>query len=171
MQYSSTLFAQIIFDTLKRYECSPLFRGCTVFALSCIVRSKIVGQGCDDVQETISLISRVCDAAEGHLLCGAGSSTVEGSGGDYDLLLVCLQRLVNSAVSIMMEIDPTSHLMNKLCRLWSAIRLSSSNLLVEKECVEFIIAASMFPTEALPCGEASAYLKKVFNASITFATI
>jgi hypothetical protein len=153
----------IIFDTLKRYEYSPLFRGCTVFALSCIVRSKAVGQGSNDVHETIALISRVCDAAEGHLLYGAGNGSAEGLGlsGDMDLLLVCVQRLVNAAVSKMMEIDPTSPLMHRLFQLWETIRLSSSHVFVERECIEFIVGASMFPTEALPSRATAQYLQKV----------
>lgn len=135
-----------------------------MFALSCIVRSKSVGQGSNDVQDTIALISRVCEAAEGHLLCGAGNGSLEGHGisVDFDLLLVCLQRLINATVSIMMEIDPTSRLMHRLFQLWQSIRMSSSHIFVEKECVEFVVGASMFPTEALPIKSTALYLQKVF---------
>lgn len=110
----------------------------------------------------------MCDAAEGHLLCGAGNGSVEGFGmsGDFDLLLVCLQRLINATVSKMMEIDPTSQLMYRLFQLWETIRLSSSHIFVERECIEFIVGASMFPTDALPSKSTAQYLQKVTIFSI-----
>lgn len=165
------MFHQIIFDTLKRYEYSPLIRGSVIFSLACIVRSKAVGQGCNDVQDTIALISRVCDAAEGHLLCGNGNGNTDGLTfpGDFDFLLVCLQRLINATVLIMMAIDPASNLMFRLFQLWETIRLSSSHVYVERECIEFIVGASMFPTDALSCRAASLYLQKVFHFVVFFA--
>lgn len=141
-----------------------------MLALSCIVRSKAVGQGCNDVQETVSLITRVCEAAEGHLLCSAGNGNNEGMSicGDFNLLLACLQRLINAAVSIMMEIDPTSHLMFRLFQLWETIRISLSHISVERECIEFIVGATMFPTEALPFRTSALYLRTVCNHRLIF---
>lgn len=117
------------------------------------------------MQDTIALMGRVCDAAEGHLLYGSGNGSTEsiGMSMDYDLLLVCLQRLVNATVSIMMEIDPGSLLMRRLFLLWETIRTSSKHPLVERECIEFVVGASMFPTEAFPSLSTALYLQKVVH--------
>ena len=138
-----------------------MFRGCTLFALSSIVRSKAVGQGSSDVQETISLMTRVCDAAESHILKGNKANDGNVLSSDFDFLLVCLQRLINATVSIMMEIDPTSRIMSRLHQLWTTIRLSSNHIFVERECIDFVVSASMFPTDALPGLTTAQYLQKV----------
>ena len=119
----------------------------------------MVGQGSNDVQETLSLIGKVCDAAECHLLYSV--QTPESFSSNEDLHLACLQRLINCTVPIVMEIDPSSNLMFRLCQLWTTIRNSSFHLVVERECIEFLVGGSMFPTEAFDANVAAKYLQKV----------
>ena len=159
---------QIIYDALKRLEYATLFRSSALFALGNIVRSKSVGQGSCDVNETLTLISRVCDIAEGHLLITTTSASADSPVLiDLELFLVCLQRLVNASVSILMEIDPSSPLMQRMYHLWEAVRNMPSSLHVERECVEFIVSASMFPSAVVNYNELALFLKKVGFVSIS----
>ncbi len=153
---------QIIYDALKRLEYSSLFRSSALFALGNIVRSKSVGHGSSDVNETVLLISRVCDIVEGHLLMTTTSASADSPVLiNFELFFVCLQRLVNASVSILMEIDPSSLLMQRMFHIWEVVRIMPNSLNIEYECLQFVVFASMFPSDAIDCNELAVFLKKV----------
>ena len=131
------------------------------------MRSKAVGQGSHDVHDTLLLSTHVCDITEGHLLATMGSHISECSvPSDFEFLLVCLQRLINVTVSIVMEIDPSSPLMFRLFDLWLTIKLLSNHIAVQRECIEFLVAASMFPSDAMNGDLACRFLQQVLYSYI-----
>ncbi len=157
---------------MNKYDYSLLFRGSAIFALSSIVKSKAVGQGSNDVHDTLQLSTHVCDITEGHLLAAVGSNVFDCSVPfDFDFLLVCLQRLINVTVAIVMEIDPSSPLMFRLFDLWSTIRLLSNHISVQRECIEFVVVASMFPSEAMNGDLACRFLQQVMHTCSIFNSI
>ena len=100
-----------------------------------------------DVTEALKLVTRVCQVAETHLAC-IGSSDASTSH-EYDLLLICIQRLINNTVPIILDIDPTSSIMGRFVQLWDMIRTCSSNLTLERESMEFVVAICLFPPGAI----------------------
>jgi hypothetical protein len=151
---------------LRNYEFSSQFRSYALLALASVVRSKAVGQGSNDVHDTLALIKRVCDIAESHLVSpvGGGSAPADGLASasvDVDLLLLSIQRLVNACVSIVMEIDPSSSLMHRLFSLWTIVRNASEHPYVIKECIEFVVAASIFHTESIDAETMTSFVQHV----------
>lgn len=116
------------------------------------------------MHDTLALIRRVCDIAETHLaspICSSGADGSLISSVDIDLLLVSIQRLVNACVSIVMEIDPSSSLMTRLFSLWTIVRNSSDHPYVVKECIEFVVAATIFHTESIDAETMTLFVQQV----------
>lgn len=135
--------AAIIFDTLKRTDSSLHFRAHGVFALSSMLKSgALVNQDSGDMGATMQYIDKVMQVLEIHLLHG---STPSDSAAiyEYDLLLVCLQRLVNVTASVLLEVDPTSENLHGLVKVWTVIQRASTNPSVQRECSEFILTGSV----------------------------
>jgi hypothetical protein len=157
---------------LRNYEFSAQFRSYALLALASVVRSKAVGQGSNDVHDTLGLIKRVCDIAESHLVIPVGCSSPADSlisvSVDVDLLLLSIQRLVNACVSIVMEIDPSSSLMHRLFSLWTIVRNASEHPYVIKECIEFVVAASIFHTEYVDAETMTLFVQQVSNPCSCF---
>eukprot|EP01041_Mallomonas_annulata_P001008 gene1008-1979_t len=135
--------SSVIFDCLKKVDCSLSFRAFSIFAMSIMVKNRAVGASMQDVNETIKLVTRVCQVTETHLVCVGNSDT--STSYEYDLLLVCLQRLINNTVPVILDVDPTSSLMVRFVQLWDMIRSCSSNLILERETTEFVVAICLFP--------------------------
>jgi len=138
----------IVLDTLKRVECSLMFRAYGLFSLSCILKYRSINRSSCDIADTNSLIDRVLQILEVHLVC-AGTLTDQTAQYEHPLLLVCLQRLVNTTLPIILEVDPQSEHIQSLVKMWDVIRKSSSLSAVQHECMEFILASSVVPMKTL----------------------
>ena len=154
--------ATIIFDTLKRTDSSLHFRAHGVFAMSTMLKTRaLINQECFDMNATMQLLDKVMQVLEVHLLYG---STPNDSAAiyEYDLLLVCLQRLANVATSLLLEVDPTSEHLHSLVKIWSIIHKASSNPSVQHECAEFIVVGSvvLLSCNALDIFETTQYVHK-----------
>lgn len=136
--------SSVIFDCLKKVDCTLSFRSFSVFAMSIIVKNREVGQSMHDVNETLKMITRVCQVAETHLVC-VGTANDTASFYEQDLLLVCIQRLINYTVPIVLDVDPTSNVMSRFVHIWEIIRSSSTNALVQRETMDFIVMGCLFP--------------------------
>jgi hypothetical protein len=135
--------ATIVFDTLKRTDSSLHFRAHGVFALSSMLKSgALINQESGDMASTMQSIEKVMQVLEIHLLHGS-TPTDSASIYEYDLLLVCLQRLVNVTVSLLLEIDPTSENLHGLVKIWTVIQKASLNPAVQRECAEFVLIGSV----------------------------
>jgi len=165
-QYNGRFLWQVLFDSLKKQDSTVAFRAYSLFALSLMIKHRNVGERMEVVQETLQLIERICQVCETHVAFWTTSDiTSTAAIHEYDLLLVCLQRLINCTVPVVLDLDPSSNVMVRFVRLWEVIRQSSSNSYLEKESLNFVVMASLFPTSALVLDKAvvAEYLVRVIE--------
>ena len=155
--------SQVLFDCLKKMDGAASFRAYSLFCLAQMLRNKDIGEHMQDVNETLKLVSKVCQISETHFVYVGNADSATSY--DYDLILVCLQRLLNCTVSVVLDLDPTSTVMKKFIYLWEAIRLSSSTPYLEKESLDFIVNISLFPPGVIAIDRTgvATYLKQVIE--------
>ena len=146
-------------DTLKRVDCSLMFRAHGVFSLACILKHRAHSQTSGDVAETNSLIEKVLQVLEVHLLC-VGLVNDAAAPHEYPLLLVTLQRLINVVVPTILEVDPSSPHMENIVKMWNVIRQSCNVAALQQECADFLLAIDGFPVKAIDPKEAALFVKE-----------
>ena len=135
--------ATIILDTLKRSDSSLHFRAHGIFALSSMIKARsLINEESFDMASTMQFVDKVMQAIEIHLLHGSTPNDTAAIY-EYELLLACLQRLVNVTTSLLLEIDPTSEHLHGVVKVWSVIRRATGNPIVQYECAEFLHIGSV----------------------------
>lgn len=76
---------------------------------------------------------------EVHLVCGNLSDS--SSQNEYLLLFLCLQRLINATVPLVLEFSPNA--VENLIKMWSIIRNSFQISHLQDECANFLLAFSL----------------------------
>jgi hypothetical protein len=130
-----------------------------IFSLSTIVNYRSAHSQSFQTQreDEINLIERLISAMEVHLVCG--SSPLDPIfQHEYPLLFLCIQRLINSTVPVILQYAPdsvtgpsgattttaASNYLSSLIRMWSIIRKSYPHIYhLQDECADFVLS---FPT-------------------------
>jgi hypothetical protein len=115
----------------------------------------------NDINETVNLIDKTIQAIEVQLLCNSSQQFNEIY--DQDLLLVCLQRLVNVTTHIVLDIDPTSDYMDRLVKFWRLIRNSSTHIMLQNECAQFILVGPILVFTKSDLEDACMFIKKILQ--------
>jgi hypothetical protein len=137
-----------------------MFRAHGVFSLCCILKHRAHSKTACDVSDTNSLIEKVMQVLEVHLLCSGLTNDVATTY-ELPLLLVCLQRLVNTILPTILEVDPHSPHLENLVKMWTIIRKSCTGIpAVQQECADFLLAISGFHVAALDPRDAASFIKE-----------
>jgi hypothetical protein len=123
------------------------FRSYAIFSLASILqnRSQNTQNITHESQDTHNLIDKITSVMEIHLVCNSASVDTT-SHHEYPLLFFCIQRLINSAVPIILEYSPDSPYLANLIKMWSVIRKSYPLIFqLQSECADFLLSFSAFP--------------------------
>ena len=132
---------QIVFECLKKSDAAILFKSNCLFTLARILKTRSSIIGSYDRSDTNALISRIIHTLEVHVLSFGDTVVIS----DIELLLICLQRLVNVALILILEIDPESKYLANLTTIWQIIQKCSSHAAVQRESLEFVVIGSTVP--------------------------
>lgn len=136
-----------------------MFRAHGVFSLCCIIKHRSHLKTASDAAETNALVEKVMQVLEVHLLC-SGLVNDLATPYEFPLLLVCLQRLINTILPTILELDPQSQHLENLIKMWSIIRKSCNIPAVQQECADFLLAISGFHVAALDPRDAALFVKE-----------
>lgn len=123
---------------MKKSDAAILFKSNCLFTLARILKSRSSIIGSYDRSETSALISRIIHTLEVHVLSFSDNVVVS----EIELLLICLQRLVNVALILILEIDPESQYLANLTTIWQIIQNCSNHAAVQRESLDFVVIGS-----------------------------
>ena len=105
-----------------------------------------------DSQDVHNLIDKINSIMEVHLVC-VSSFIDPALQHEYPLLYLCIQRLINSATSLVLEYAPNSIYLTNLINMWSIIRKSYPIYQIQSECVDFILSFTTIPLNLFDTNE------------------
>lgn len=115
----------------------------------------------------VALLEKTIQAIEVQLLCLGSLAAIDISQlHDHELLLVCLQRLVNVTAHIALDLDPTSAYMRSLIKFWRLIRNSCSHSTVEYESAQFILVGSVMAFDIDDLEDACMFIKNILESHL-----
>lgn len=138
------------------------FRASGIYALSIIVSNRIAGNDSVTIKETTELLEKTCHVIETHLVCStpiANASVTSSTSStdynyncakyqEYELLLFCIQRLINAVVPIVTQLDQSiaAVSISRLAGAWKVIIACATHDLVLQESLEFVCLMGSIPT-------------------------